>query len=111
MLFNLDDKRINGLVLADFQKAFDLVSQDILIEKLCTYMYGLDECKAPWVLRAPSLQPQAVHSHQWKCTSLVPDSHAWSTTGVCTISTTFPGIYKQPSQGDVATNQSWHLCR
>ena len=54
MLFNLDDNRINGLVLADFQKAFDLVSQDILIEKLCIYMYGLDECKAPWVLCAPS---------------------------------------------------------
>ena len=47
MLFNLDDKRINGLVLADLQKAFDLVSQDILIEKLCIYMYGLHECKAP----------------------------------------------------------------
>lgn len=42
MLFNLDDNRINGLVLADFQKAFDLVSHDILIEKL--RIYGLDEC-------------------------------------------------------------------
>ena len=42
MLLNLDDNRINGLVLADFQKAFDLVSHDILIEKL--RIYGLDEC-------------------------------------------------------------------
>ena len=42
MLFNLDDNHINGLILADFQKAFDLVSHDILIEKL--RIYGLDEC-------------------------------------------------------------------
>jgi len=42
MLFNLDVNRIYGLVLADFQKAFDLVSHDILIEKL--RIYGLDEC-------------------------------------------------------------------
>ena len=41
MLFNLDDKRVYGLVLADFQKAFDLVSHNILIEKL--RIYGLDE--------------------------------------------------------------------
>lgn len=52
MLFNLDDNRINSLVLAYFQKAFDLVSQGILIEGLC--IYGLDECKASWVLCAPS---------------------------------------------------------
>ena len=42
MLFNLDDNRIKSLVLADFQKAFDLVSHDILIEKL--RIYGLNEC-------------------------------------------------------------------
>lgn len=42
MLFNLDDNRINGLILVDFQKAFDLVSHDILIEKL--RIYGLDKC-------------------------------------------------------------------
>ena len=42
MLFNLDDNRIYGLVLADFQKAFDLVSHNILIEKL--RIYGLHEC-------------------------------------------------------------------
>ena len=38
MLFNY----VLSLVLADFQKAFDLVSHDILIEKLS--IYGLDEC-------------------------------------------------------------------
>ena len=38
MLFNY----VLSLVLADFQKAFDLVSHDILIEKL--RIYGLDEC-------------------------------------------------------------------
>ena len=54
MLFNLDDNRINSLVLAYFQKAFDLVSQGILIEGLC--IYGLDECKASWVLCAPSFK-------------------------------------------------------
>ena len=42
ILFNLDVNRIYGLVLADFQKAFDLGSHDILIEKL--RIYGLDEC-------------------------------------------------------------------
>ena len=50
MLFNLDDKRVYGLVLADFQKAFDLVSHNILIEKL--RIYGLDN--SAWVLSAPS---------------------------------------------------------
>ena len=41
MLFNLDDKRVYGLVLADFQKALDLVSHNVPIEKL--RIYGLDE--------------------------------------------------------------------
>ena len=39
MLFNYV---LISLVLADFQKAFDLVSHDILIEEL--RIYGLDEC-------------------------------------------------------------------
>ena len=42
MLFNLDDNRINGLVLVDFQKALDLVSHNMLTEKL--RIYGLDKC-------------------------------------------------------------------
>ena len=41
MLLNIDDNRINGLLLADFQKAFDLVNHDLLIEKL--RIYGLDD--------------------------------------------------------------------
>ena len=41
MLLNLDDKRVNGLVFADFQKAFDLVHHEILIEKL--RIYGLED--------------------------------------------------------------------
>ena len=34
MLLNLDDNCLNGLVFADFQKAFVLVNHEILIEKL-----------------------------------------------------------------------------
>ena len=41
MLLNLDDNRINDLVFADFQKAFDLVIHEILIEKLS--IYGLED--------------------------------------------------------------------
>ena len=41
MLLNLDDNRVNGLVFADFQKAFDLVNHEILIEKL--RIYGLED--------------------------------------------------------------------
>ena len=41
MLLNIDDNCINGLLLADFQKAFDLVNHDLLIEKL--RIYGLDD--------------------------------------------------------------------
>ena len=40
MLLNIDDNCINGLLLADFQKAIDLVNHDLLIEKL--RIYGLD---------------------------------------------------------------------
>jgi len=39
-LLNIDDNRINGLLLADFQKAFDLVNHDLLIEKLRIYGLG-----------------------------------------------------------------------
>ena len=41
MLLNIDDNHINGLLLAEFQKAFDLVNHDLLIEKL--RIYGLDD--------------------------------------------------------------------
>ncbi|KAL9985896.1 hypothetical protein ACROYT_G008349 [Oculina patagonica] len=41
MLWNLDKNCINGLILADFQKAFDLVDHEIMIQKL--QIYGLEE--------------------------------------------------------------------
>ena len=41
MLLNIDDNRINGLLLAVFQKAFDLVNHDLPIEKL--RIYGLND--------------------------------------------------------------------
>ena len=41
MLWNLDKNCVNGLILADFQKAFDLVDHGIMIQKL--QIYGLEE--------------------------------------------------------------------
>ena len=41
MLWNLDRDYVNGLILADFQKDFDLVDHGIMVQKL--QIYGLDE--------------------------------------------------------------------
>ena len=41
MLWNLDRDYVNGLILADFQKDFDLVDHAIMVQKL--QIYGLDE--------------------------------------------------------------------
>jgi len=42
-----DTKKLwNGLVFADFQKAFDLVNHEILIEKL--RIYGLEDNSLSW---------------------------------------------------------------
>lgn len=37
LLFNLDDDRVNGLILVDYRKAFDMVDHTILMEKLKAY--------------------------------------------------------------------------
>ena len=41
MLWNLDNNSVTGLIFADFNKAFDLVDHEIMIQKL--QIYGLDE--------------------------------------------------------------------
>ena len=40
LLENQDNAHANGMIFADFQKAFDLVDHSVLIEKL--HIYGLD---------------------------------------------------------------------
>ena len=41
MLTNLDKNNVNGLIFADFRKAFDLVDHHVLMKKL--RIYGLDD--------------------------------------------------------------------
>ena len=41
MLWNLDRDYVNGLILADFQKAFGLVDHGIMVQEL--QIYGLDQ--------------------------------------------------------------------
>ena len=86
MLLNIDDNCINGLLLADFQKAFDLVNHDILIEKLRIYGLARRQQSGPCAF-IPS-EPNAAHGHP-ECTILAPNPDARSTTS-------FPSAYKRP---------------
>ena len=42
LLFNLDKDKVSGMILVDYQKAFDMVDHNILLEKLVAY--GLENC-------------------------------------------------------------------
>lgn len=46
LLFNIDKNKINGLVLVDFKKAFDMVDHEILQRKL--ELYGFDNNSLKW---------------------------------------------------------------
>ena len=46
LLFNLDNDRVNGLVLVDYRKAFDMVDHEILLKKLKAY--GVVDTSLSW---------------------------------------------------------------
>ena len=47
LLFDMDNNRINGVVLVEYQKAFDMVDHCLLLPKL--EIYGLDDHALQWI--------------------------------------------------------------
>ena len=46
LLFNMDNDKLTGMISIDFKKAFDLISHEILLQKL--QMYGLSDSAVKW---------------------------------------------------------------
>ena len=46
LLFNLDNDRVSGMVLADYRKAFDMIDHTLLLKKL--EMYGISRDSLQW---------------------------------------------------------------
>ena len=58
LLFNLDKDKVSGMILVDYQKAFDMVDHNILLEKLVAY--GLENRELQWCQSYLSQRKQVV---------------------------------------------------
>ena len=58
LLLNIDRGDINGLLMIDLSKAFDLINQNLLLKKL--EIYGLTESRLGWFKLYLSMRKQAV---------------------------------------------------
>ena len=58
LLFNLDKDKVSGMILVDYQKAFDMVDHNILLQKLVAY--GLENRELQWCQSYLSQRKQVV---------------------------------------------------
>jgi len=58
LLLNMDKGDINGLLMLDLSKAFDLINRDLLLKKL--EIYGLSETTLGWLNTYLWMRKQAV---------------------------------------------------
>ena len=58
LLFNLDKNKVPGMILVDYQKAFDMVDHNILLAKLVAY--GLENRELQWCQSYLSQRKQVV---------------------------------------------------
>ena len=104
MLLNIDNSCINGLLLADFQKAFDLVNHDLLIEKL--RIYGLEHNSLDLMrsLLQNRTQRTVVRSAQ-------SSPQILSTTKIHPFSGSVSNTYKRSPWGSITAHYHGHLRR
>ena len=58
LLFNLDEEKVSGMIHVDYQKAFDMVDHNILLEKLVAY--GFENRELQWCLSYLSQRKQVI---------------------------------------------------
>lgn len=72
----VDERKAEDIVYLDFSKAFDAISDSILLEKLVTH--GLDGCTLIWIKNSLDSKAQKVKSRwQLVTSSVLQDSVLW----------------------------------
>lgn len=70
LLFSLDNDKVSGMVLVNYQKAFDMVDHELLLKKL--EAYGIVNQELRWCRSYLSSRKQAVYlGGRESCESLV----------------------------------------
>ena len=99
MLENIRNALDNGEcavgIFLDFQKAFDTVDHDILLNKL--YNYGIRGVALEWFKSNISNRYQVVKYNDYE--SEARKNIVWSPTGVYTRPTFIPDLYKRFTNG------------